>query len=154
MAEDRMRRHTLTGFPNAAIRLLLALEDDRQHIASNHGISAIELKSLFRIAAAGSLTPKQLAENLSMTTGAITGISTRLVAAGLLHRVAHPNDRRSLYLELTEAGHRTMAVIHAEFNEMVSDATVGITADEFAVTIEMLRRVTSAIRARLEADLD
>ena len=64
-----MRRHTLTGFPDAAIHLLRALEDDRQHIASDHGISAIELKSLFRIAAAGSLTPKQLAESLSVTNG-------------------------------------------------------------------------------------
>ena len=152
MAKDRTRRHTLTGFPNAAIHLLRALEDDRQHIAAQHGISAIELKGLFRIAAVGSVTPKQLAEHLSVTTGAITGISTRLVSAGLLHRVAHPNDRRSLYLELTDAGHRAMAAIHADFDEMVSDATLGITADELEVTMETLRRVTDAIRERLQAD--
>lgn len=149
-----MRRHTLTGFPDAALHLLLAFEEDRQQIASDHGISAIELKGLFRIASAGSLTPKQLAEQLSMTNGAITGISTRLVAAGLLQRVAHPNDRRSLYLELTEAGHRSMAAIHADFNKMVSDATTGITADELDVTVETLGRVTVALRARLRHDLD
>jgi len=152
MPEHRMRRHTLTGFPDAAIHLVLAFEDDRQQIASDHGISAIELKCLFRIAAAGSLTPKQLAEKLSVTNGAITGISTRLVTAGLLHRVAHPNDRRSVYLELTEAGHLAMAEIHADFNEMVSDATAGITVDELSITSETLRRVTTALRARLQVD--
>ncbi len=154
MTDERMRRHTLTGFPDAAVHLLLAFEEDRQQIAADHGISAIELKGLFRIATAGSLTPKHLAEQLSMTNGAITGLSTRLVAAGLLQRVAHPNDRRSLYLELTEAGHRAMAAIHADFNEMVSDATTGITVDELEVTVETLRRVTTALRARLRRDLD
>jgi len=154
MTDERMRRHTLTGFPDAAVHLLLSFEEDRQQIAADHGISAIELKGLFRIATAGSLTPKHLAEQLSMTNGAITGLSTRLVAAGLLQRVAHPNDRRSLYLELTEAGHRAMAAIHADFNEMVSDATTGITVDELEVTVETLRRVTTALRARLRRDLD
>ena len=147
-----MRKHTLTGFPDAAIHLMRALEQNRRQIGADQGLTPTEMKTLFRIAEAGSITPKQLAESLSVTNGAITGTSTRLVDAGLLQRVAHPNDRRSLYLELTEAGHRAMVEIHADFNEMVGDATAGITAEEIAVTIETMRRVTDAIRARLQAD--
>lgn len=154
MAEHRTRRHTLTGFPDAAIHLLLALEDDRARIASEHGMSPTELKGLLHIAEVGSLTPKELANNLSVSNGAITGISTRLVAAGLLHRVAHPNDRRSLYLELTASGHRVAARIHTDFTRMVDDATTGITADELAVTAETVRRVTTAIHARHVTEKD
>jgi len=149
MAEDQTRRHLLTGFPNAAIHLLRALEDDRQRIASDHGISPIELRALFRVARVGSLTPKQLAADLSVSNGAITGISTRLVAAGFLHRVAHPNDRRSLYLELTAEGHRAMAAIHSDFDAMVGHATLELTTDELAAATTALNQVTDAIRARL-----
>lgn len=151
MDEDQTRRHLLTGFPDAAIHLLRALEEDRQRLAADHGISPIELRCLFRVARYGSMTPKQLAADLSVTNGAITGISTRLVHAGFLHRVAHPNDRRSLYLELTPEGHRAMAAIHADFNAMVGDATLDLTADELDAATTALRLVTGAIRARLAA---
>lgn len=148
MSEEGRRRHLLTGLPDAAIHLLRALEEDRRHIASHHGLSTSELRSLFRIAEAGSLTPRQLATDMSLTNGAITAISTRLVDAGLLQRVPHPDDRRSLCLELTQEAHRVMASIHSDFVATVSAANLGLTDDELDIAARALRRLTSAIRAR------
>lgn len=148
MTENQMRRHLLTGLPDAAIHLLRALEDDRRRIASDHGLSTSELRSLFRIAEAGSLTPRQLAIDLSLTNGAITAISTRLVDAGLLHRVPHPDDRRSLCLELTEEAHRAMSSIHSDFAGMVRAATLDLTDEELDTATRALRQVTTAIRER------
>ena len=149
MVAETARRHVLTGFPDAAIHFLRALEDNRQRVASDHGLSAIELRSLFRIAEAGALTPKQLAADLALTNGAITGISGRLVDSGMLQRVAHPNDRRSLYLELTPAGNSAMAEIHRDFISMVAEATSGLSAEDMDVAADSLRGVTAMIRARL-----
>lgn len=148
MAESAQRRHVLAGLPEAVIQLLRALEDDRRRIGADHGMSTSEMRSLFRIAEAGSLTPRQLADELSLSNGAITAISTRLVDAGLLRRVPHPEDRRSLCLELTEAAHRAMEAIHREFNDVVSAATVDLTADELGVATRALQQVTDAIRQR------
>ena len=151
MINDRTRRHILTGFPDAAINFQRALEDNRHRIALDHGLSAIELRSLFRIALTGSMTPKQLAGDLSLSGAAITGISSRLVSSGMLQRVQHPHDRRSLYLELTDAGHRTMAEIHADFDGMVADATDALDDQHLEIATESLRAVTRAIRLRLDA---
>jgi len=148
VAESKQRRHRLTGLPDALIHLLRALEDDRRRIAADHGMSTSEMRSLFRIAEAGSMTPRQLAAELSLTSGAITAISTRLVDAGLLRRVPHPEDRRSLCLELTDEAHRAMASIHAEFNNMVTSATLNLTGDELDLAARALRQVTDAIRER------
>ncbi|MCA1781441.1 MAG: MarR family winged helix-turn-helix transcriptional regulator [Dermatophilaceae bacterium] len=148
MTESQQRKHQLTGLPDAVIHVLRALEEDRRRIASDHGLSSSELRSLFRIAESGSLTPRQLANDLSLTNGAITGISTRLVDAGLLHRVPHPDDRRSLCLELTEEAHRAMARIHADFAAMMGAATVDLTDEELDIATRALRQVTDAIRAR------
>ena len=141
-------RHLLTGLPDAVIHLLRALEEDRRRIAADHGLSTSELRSLFRVAESGSLTPRQLAADLSVTNGAVTGISTRLVEAGLLHRVPHPDDRRSLCLELTAEGHRAVAVIHSDFTAMLGKATLDLTAQELDAATRALHRVTSAIRGR------
>jgi DNA-binding MarR family transcriptional regulator len=153
MTETHRRRHLLTGLPDAVIHLLRALEEDRRRIAADHGLSTSELRSLFRIAESGSLTPRQLAADLSMTNGAITGISTRLVAAGLLYRAPHPDDRRSLCLELTDEGHRAVAAIHADFAAMVGAATGDLTDEECEVATVALRQVTSAVRTRLAASV-
>lgn len=141
-------RHLLTGLPDAVIHLLRALEEDRRRIAAEHGLSTSELRSLFRVAESGSLTPRQLAADLSVTNGAVTGISTRLVDAGLLHRVPHPDDRRSLCLELSEQGHRAVAAIHTEFAAMVGQATVDLTDEERDAATRALQQVTSAVRGR------
>lgn len=148
MAEDQSPRHALTGFPEASIHLLRALEEERQRIATDHGLSTTELRGLFRIAESGDLTPKQLAADLSVTSGAITGISGRLVAAGFLRRVAHPQDRRSLRLQLMGEGYRAVAAIHADFDAMVGEATLGLGREDLAVATEVLRRVTQALRVR------
>jgi DNA-binding MarR family transcriptional regulator len=49
-------------------------------------------------------SPGQLAEDLGLSSGAMTNRLDRLERAGLLRRLPDPNDRRSLQVELTDAG--------------------------------------------------
>ncbi|MEO5535747.1 MAG: MarR family transcriptional regulator [Pseudolysinimonas sp.] len=118
--------HVLDGFPAVAIRFVVALERNRVLIAQDHGLSASELRTMFYIAEHLRVTPKDLADHLGMTTGAITAISGRLVTVNLLHRVDHPKDRRSLYLQLTPHGDQVMAKIHEDFRTMIAAATNGL----------------------------
>ena len=115
MSTEAGQSHTLDGFPAAAVEFVNVMQHNREKIAKDAGLSATELRALFRVAAEVSVTPKQLAEYLDMTTAAITFISRRLVESDLLHRVDHPNDRRSLYLELTPLAHQMMLDIHRDF---------------------------------------
>ncbi len=149
MADESPQKHLLSGFAESAIHFLRALEDDRENLAVQHGISSSELRALFRIAEAGSMTPKELAAELGLTSGAITGISTRLVASGMLTRVAHPHDRRSLRLELTPEGNVRMAHIHREFAAMVDEATSKLGDHALETATTSLREVTRALRERL-----
>jgi len=124
--------HVLDGFPAAAIRFVVALERNRVLIAQEHGLSASELRAMFYIGEVLRVTPKDLADHMEMTTGAITAISGRLVELGLLHRVDHPRDRRSLYLQLTPHGDAIMSKIHEDFREMIAAATSGLTPQQIA----------------------
>ena len=115
--------HTLSGFPAAAVEFVNVMQRNRERIAKDAGLSASELRALFRVAAVVSITPKELAAYLDMTTAAITFISRSLVERGLLHRVDHPNDRRSLYLELTPLAHQMMLDVHRDFVALLEAAT-------------------------------
>jgi DNA-binding MarR family transcriptional regulator len=70
-------------------------------------MGATDIRALFFISSGGDdgATPKQVAEFLELSTGATTSLVDRLVAAGTLVRQAHPTDRRSIVLHMTDAGH-------------------------------------------------
>lgn len=140
-----IERHVLDGFPDSALRFFRAIEAERARVALRHGLSEFDLRALFRISAAGSMTPKQLAVDLAVTKGAITGLATRLVGAGLVLRADHPADRRSLHLELTPSGHEAMRVAHDDFRSMLSAA--GASLDE--AELETARRVLDALEVSI-----
>jgi DNA-binding MarR family transcriptional regulator len=106
------------------------------------------LRTLFYIGREVSTTPKALAGYLGMTTGAVTAISQKLVDAEHLHRVAHPDDRRSLYLELTPHGHEVLHRIHEEFNAMLSASTSHLTPAQLEAFTEALSSVAIEVRSR------
>jgi DNA-binding MarR family transcriptional regulator len=57
------------------------------------------------------VTPKRTGDFLELTSGAITNLVDRMVAAGLVERTPHPNDRRSITLELAPGGVEAVARI-------------------------------------------
>ena len=140
--------YALDGFPAAAILFVRALERNREKIGIDHGLSASDLRALFWIGERGSVTPKALADHMEMTTGGITAISGRLVNLGMLHRVAHPDDRRSLYLELTGEGHEVMREIHADFKAMIAAATEPLTPEQLADFERALQTVAEEVSRR------
>lgn len=75
-----------------------------------------------RIAEIQDMAPKALSEFLELTTPAVTAITTALVERGLIVRVAHPNDRRSLLLEVTAACHEIMATTYRSFHAAITAA--------------------------------
>ncbi len=143
-------RHVLQGFPDVALRFFRAVEKSRRRVAVEHGLSEIEFRALVRIAAEGTMTPKQLAADLALTKGAITGVSSRLVESGHVARVDHPHDRRSLHLELTESGHVAVRSLHEEFRAMLSTAGTTIADSELAVAEGVLESLATRILADVE----
>lgn len=144
--------HSLSGFAAAATDFVSALDANRRQIALDAGLSATELRALFRVAQSVSVTPKQLAGELGLTTGAITAISRHLVELDLFHRVDHPADRRSIHLELTAHGHEVMLGIHRDFTSMLTASTTLLGPVELEAFTVALESVAAEVRARTNVE--
>lgn len=156
MSTEAAQSHTLDGFPAAAVEFVNVMQRNREQIGLDAGLSPSELRALFRVAAEVRVTPKQLAKYLDMTTAAVTFISRRLVETGLMHRVDHPNDRRSLFLELTPLAHQMMLDVHRGFVELLGAATGELSPAElttFTTTLQLVARSMVRHSARGEADV-
>jgi DNA-binding MarR family transcriptional regulator len=140
--------------PTAAITLLRGIELLRADIASTEHIGTTELRALARISEGRTLTPKQLAAALGLTTGAVTSLTDRLVDSGFLLRAPHPTDRRSLTLELTPAGATVMQRINVNFRAAIMGAAADATKAQITEMAHLLQvtasRMIDASQAQAE----
>ena len=118
--------HTLGGLPRATADFLRSMDSLRKTIATDAGLSASELRAMARIAESEGVTPKQLADDLEMTTGAITAITNGLFLRSLIVRQEQSHDRRSVLLRLTDSGHEVMESAYRQFQDAVTTSSASL----------------------------
>ena len=76
-------------------------------LQTEHGISGSEFAVLEQLASTreGALRLNQIGEHAHVTQSALSRLVARLEADGLLERTVCVEDRRSVYAQLTPAGH-------------------------------------------------
>ncbi len=85
----------------------------------------------------GQLTMGDLAEQVTLTTGGVTRLIDRMVAAGYVERRPSPTDRRVSYAALTAAGRRKLDEAVAVHGANLRAIFAGFT-DEERETLDVL----------------
>jgi DNA-binding MarR family transcriptional regulator len=118
MARDSDLLRGLSQFRLALRRFLAASEA----ISRAGGVTAQQYQVLLAIGAAegGELAMKDLAEQLLLTPHAAVQMTDRLAAAGLARRRASSEDRRVVFVGLTETGEALLgALAGRHFEELL-----------------------------------
>jgi DNA-binding MarR family transcriptional regulator len=90
----------------------------------------------------------ELSRRLMVTGGNVTGITTALVAEGLVERRAIPGDRRAQLVRLTPAGKRTFDAMAVEHEGWVKDMVGGLTPADRERLRALLGKLKTTIAAR------
>src|SRR3954447_24980632 len=122
------------------------------HVAAERlGLNRTDLHAINIVESSGGLTPGELAESAALTSGAGTGVIDRLERAGYARRVADPEDRRRVKVEVTPGWYARAGNI---CGPMAADwaARLGsrCTAEELERVIEFLRETKELGRQHLE----
>ncbi len=124
-------------------RLYKAVDAYDQAVSEALGINRSDLRGL-KFLQYGPLTPKQMAEKLSLASGTVTPLLDRLESLGLICRNASPTDRRSLVIELTADGYNRLSKhydrIGREFTKVFKNRSV----QELELAIESLQLLREA----------
>ena len=89
----------------------------------------------------GRVSMGALADQVALTTGGITRMLDRMVAAGYVERVPCPTDRRVQYATLTPAGRAKLKEATAINTRDLESAFTGFTAKDLASLDELLDRL-------------
>lgn len=105
-------------------RLTCALD---RELSTAHGLSASEFEVLQQLheARPQSLRMGELADGAHLSQSALSRLVTRLVDDGLVQRADCPNDRRSLFVELTAAGERRYAEARPTQRRVLREEGIG-----------------------------
>jgi DNA-binding MarR family transcriptional regulator len=94
----------------------------QRRVVGTFGISLARFDLLAQIERAGGvLTMSEASRRMMVTNGAITGLADRLVEEGFVVREAHPTDRRTILIRLSEPGRaRFLAMAREHENWTIS----------------------------------
>ena len=103
--------------------------------------TAAQLPVIFYLAGKEEARPGELAEALGIHAAAITGLTGRMEAAGVLRRRPAPDDGRAQVLSLTAAGRRIAERALPEVTGLQAELLAGFSADELEAVMKFLRAV-------------
>jgi DNA-binding MarR family transcriptional regulator len=115
-------------------------------LRADAGMPLVTLLPLRIVRATPGCRVQELAAGLGLSIGGASKSADRLERRGWLKRVAHPSDRRSLLLELTDEGLAAAAtgdaIVGAVMRELVVPVIGEEEADRMSSNLARLRRTT------------
>ena len=130
----------------AAMRRLGSEIDRLDHRAANHfGISRTDLHVIDNLRSAGPMTPSQLARSVSLSSGGLSIALERLERIGYIRRYQHPDDRRSILVEATEAVAPLEADVFDALIERMKALLDSYTNDQLATITHYLTQAATTI---------
>jgi DNA-binding MarR family transcriptional regulator len=127
--------------------LTVRFKERERLFAGRLEVSERELALMRSLAAEGPMIIKDLGARFNVPVSTMTGLVDRMEAKGVLRRAPGRRDRRSIELELTPAGARSLRE-HARHIRTIAAAMLdALPARDQTMLITILRR----IRERLEA---
>ena len=85
-------------------RLMLERQRFLSHLARRLGVTRTELDAVEELSRRDGVTPGELGERLSLTSGSVSSLLDRLERLGWVSRERHPQDKRMVLVRLSAAG--------------------------------------------------
>lgn len=142
VAQSIVTQSTATACVVHTIRTGQALLERVQKVCRQYGLTLSIANVLAIIDGADEpLAPCTIQKRLLVTGGAVTQMLDALEQRNLIRRVANPNDRRSVLIEITAEGQRLRRESEPELNRRDEVWMAGLEPDEQAQLVVLLDKV-------------
>jgi len=108
-------------------------------------LNPIDVQALAFMARRGTCMPKDLASFLKVSPTTISSVTDRLARRGLITRDRSDENRRSVFLALSEAGRDVISVIQAEQTRHCKHMLQALPPDDREVFVALMRKIATAM---------
>jgi DNA-binding MarR family transcriptional regulator len=85
-------------------RIAFKFKKRMNHPQTDYQLAGGQIFVIMMLSRNGSCNASDIANRLGVTSGAVTGLTDKLVNLGLMHRIRSEEDRRVVHFSLTEKG--------------------------------------------------
>lgn len=129
--------------------LLKSISREWKHSSeSKYNLSYPQFQVLYVLKIRGTMKVSELAEALTLTPPAITGLTDKLVAEGYVKKERAEDDRRVVNISLLEPGYEMIQKVKKDQKELIQ-GFFNILSEE---DIQHLRRIFSLMLSRIDRD--
>ena len=118
------------------------------------GLTLARTRVLFALSRRGSLTQKQLAEELEIETPTLVRVLDGMEKQNLIERREEAGDRRAKRIHMTPEGEATAATVNATAADLRKRITTDISSEDIATTLKVVRSLISNIQALSSGEED
>src|SRR5580700_3944887 len=93
----------------------------------------------------GEASQREIADEIGVTSGRVTGLIDDLEAQGVVRRVRSPSDRRKMMVSLTARGRRTHVDTHHAMSSNMGRVFEGMSDEEIQTLRTLLSRLVPQI---------
>lgn len=126
-------------------KILRTTEQNGKHVMRETGLTPSQLIFMQMLDGEREQTAGHIAARMGITQATTTALTQKLEALGMIRRRKGETDRRQVWLSLTEAGHKVLAIapdgVHAQFHEQFT----ALEDWEQAMLIAALERVAAML---------
>ena len=121
-------------------------------VARRYGLSHAALNALAVIEGAGGPIPTgEVSVRMHITTGTMTSVLDTLERNGYINRIADPNDRRRVLVDITPEAQAVLDKMLPEVQHVIAAAMANIDDDALQALLDALAAVSAAIAALPDA---
>ncbi|OLF14815.1 MarR family winged helix-turn-helix transcriptional regulator [Actinophytocola xanthii] len=112
-------------------------------VGARLGVTAVDQRALALLSARGPMSAGELAREIHLTPGAVTGVADRLERAGLVRREPDPADRRRVVISAIPGA---FGQVFAGLSAAMAEVATHFTPREQEVVAEWVTRTIKALR--------
>ncbi|WP_087974383.1 MarR family winged helix-turn-helix transcriptional regulator [Oceanobacillus rekensis] len=117
------------------------LEEIIKKDISSYGMRTSDFTILEALYHKGRQTIREISEAVLINTGSITYVIDKLENKGLLERSNCADDRRVVYIQITDQGKDLMDDIFPKHQKVIEDIFEDVSIEDKQILIEVLKRV-------------
>ncbi|SMG55904.1 DNA-binding transcriptional regulator, MarR family [Paenibacillus aquistagni] len=111
----------------------------------DHDVNPTQFSVLEQLSQQGSLKVTEVAKSLRLTAGAVTGITDKLIELGMVVRRRDDADRRTVYLDITDAGHKLVEETQVHRQELFARFFTNVSEEDFKVYVAVSGQIMNNI---------
>ena len=128
-------------------QIVRAIDLHSKQLAKTYGLTGPQLIVLQEIADRDVLSTGDLAKNISLSHATVTSIIDRLVARELVSRIRGVEDKRKMYLRLTEEGQKQVANKPSMLQDTFVQSFKNLADWEQSLLLSSIQRIASMMKA-------